>query len=1210
MTTDLRAEGPADAATRGPGFLERLRPVLDRLGSLRITIVLFSLAIFLVFAGTMAQTQMDVWEAVNAYFRCWVARIELQVFFPPSFFPSHPQVPGWFPFPGGWLLGSLLFVNLLAASVVRFPIRARGKRLGIGAAVTLLGALAIWVVVASGASKEGLHYSSWFDWSAVWRLFLAALAVGWLVSVGATLRALVRHGTRPRAMFWLLVAALAGQALLGGLLGWLALEGEAVRLNDSNMRILWQLMTATFAALILQAGCSTLFGRKGALVVIHVGIVLMMLGEVLVAVLATEASMTVHEGETVNFVEHTRKTELAVVDSSDPQIDEVVVVPQSMLRRGATISHPDLPCDFELLEYFPNSKLRDLARDDDRTNPATAGVGREQRIVAVPARRNRGTESRLDFPSAYVRVSEPKGGRPIGAYLLSRYLREPQPVAIDGKTYEISLRAKRTYKPYSIRLIDVRKDDYVGTNTPRNYSSEIHLKDPTRGVDRKLKIWMNNPLRFAGETFYQSNYLRDPRTGVEMTGLSVVSNASWMLPYVGCMVVVVGLLVQFWTTLAGYVGRSLEAPAETAGVDASARAEATPKPASRRPAWRSLAGWAIPGATVAAAALFFLNTARKPSVPEGEMDLPAFGRLPAAYQGRVKPLDTLARNTLRIVSDRETFEEDGGDEQPAIRWLADLVADPETGFDHRVFRIRHPQLLYALGLERRPGHRYALAEFQPELSEVAEQAARARAKDEEDLDRYDKKLLELERKLGLVELIVQAFSAPEVREDHVSEDLMSALRRQRALLERQPPLVVPASETQSEEDELAAMGGPWQTLGMAWTLDVVRQLSDREGNPAVELVTRVLAAYADGDAREFNRAVAEYGRYLEEHPPAQYDHARVGFESRFNRAQWFFGAWVWYIVAFLITCLSFLLGFWRRPIARTAFWLLVLLLLVHTLALAGRVAISGRPPVTNLYSTALFVGWAGVLFGLVLQAIYRLGIGNLVAAVAGVSTLQIAWQLAGDGDTFKVMQAVLDTNFWLTTHVLTIALGYTATFVVGFLGMLVVAVGLFTPVLDRRLGGVLEKMIYGVLCFALFFSFIGTVLGGLWADDSWGRFWGWDPKENGALIIVLWNALVLHAYWDRLVKERGLAVLAIGGNICTAWSWFGVNELGVGLHSYGFTEGVLLKLGLFVAVQLLWIGMGLLPLSLWWSHRRRADTPGSRNSGEAMTDRAGASVVA
>ena len=127
-------------------------------------------------------------------------------------------------------------------------------------------------------------------------------------------------------------------------------------------------------------------------------------------------------------------------------------------------------------------------------------------------------------------------------------------------------------------------------------------------------------------------------------------------------------------------------------------------------------------------------------------------------------------------------------------------------------------------------------------------------------------------------------------------------------------------------------------------------------------------------------------------------------------------------------------------------------------------------------------------------------------------------------------------------------------------------------------------MLYGVICFAMLFSFIGTVLGGIWADQSWGRFWGWDPKENGALLIVIWNALILHARWAGMVKQRGMAVLAVAGNIVTAWSWFGTNMLGVGLHSYGFTSGSrLFWLLFFMASQLVLIGIGLLPIRMWSS---------------------------
>ncbi len=311
-----------------------------------------------------------------------------------------------------------------------------------------------------------------------------------------------------------------------------------------------------------------------------------------------------------------------------------------------------------------------------------------------------------------------------------------------------------------------------------------------------------------------------------------------------------------------------------------------------------------------------------------------------------------------------------------------------------------------------------------------------------------------------------------------------------------------------------------------------------------------------------------------------------------------------YIAATVLTLIGWVLVpvNWGVPPRRAAFWLLAFTFAIHTLGLAARIYISGRPPVTNLYSSAVFIGWGAAGLGLLIERLYGWGVGNALACVAGVGTLFIAHSepLSGN-DTFTVLQAVLDTQFWLATHVVTITLGYAATGVAGILGLFYVLGGLCSPALaavvgrpgtrsaGQDLGQALAGMIYGTVCFAALLSLIGTILGGLWADDSWGRFWGWDPKENGALIIVIWNALVLHARWGKLVGERGFATLAVAGNIAVAWSWFGTNELGVGLHSYGFTEGVLYALALVGGVHLAIIAVGAAtPTRLWWSNRARA----------------------
>jgi ABC-type transport system involved in cytochrome c biogenesis permease subunit len=274
---------------------------------------------------------------------------------------------------------------------------------------------------------------------------------------------------------------------------------------------------------------------------------------------------------------------------------------------------------------------------------------------------------------------------------------------------------------------------------------------------------------------------------------------------------------------------------------------------------------------------------------------------------------------------------------------------------------------------------------------------------------------------------------------------------------------------------------------------------------------------------------------------------------------------------------------WTEPLRRAAFWLAILTLVVHSWALLSRMYVQGRPPVTNLYSAAVFIGWGCLVLALILEWIFANSLGTFVAGLAGFATMRLALFLGSSGDTLEMMQAVLDTNFWLATHVTIVTSGYAATFVAGILGAIYILRGVFTPSLDKDLARNLTQMIYGTVCFATLLSFTGTVLGGIWADQSWGRFWGWDPKENGALIIVIWNALILHARWAGMVKQRGLAVLTIVGNMVTGWSMFGTNQLGVGLHAYGFNNALAVGLRWFWISQVALIVIGLTPLKHWRS---------------------------
>jgi ABC-type transport system involved in cytochrome c biogenesis permease subunit len=583
------------------------------------------------------------------------------------------------------------------------------------------------------------------------------------------------------------------------------------------------------------------------------------------------------------------------------------------------------------------------------------------------------------------------------------------------------------------------------------------------------------------------------------------------------------------------------------------------------PSSGSLALRVLPWAVAIVIAGYLLMGAYRVAQPEGlyRYDFDTLGKVPVSEDGRIKPLDSVARNALLMVSQKQSLvddmllPEDNGVEQPAIVWLAEVISGRPESRERKVLRIDDPDVLGLLGKTPEDGKFYSLNDMNVPTGEKQQPA-----------------YLEIDR---------LAREAQNKRDDLRSqfEDHVIGLRRQIAvMIELQSmatPFVVPPVK----------QGDEWAPIVESAEGRFSTAARDREAGTTW---LTMMNALRDDKPEAFNDALAEHLALKQDFVPAKA--RKAAFEQGYNRYAPFAKGIALYILAGLMGLFAMLL----RPVlpkaGYTALWrsglgILLVVFVLHTAALVIRIWLQGRPPVTNLYSSAVFIGWGIVGGAIILEKITKLGVASLAASTAGVSTLIVAHHLSKDGDTMGVMQAVLDSNFWLGTHVITITLGYSATFLAGFIAILYILFGMCTPLLDRKMARSMAGMVYAITCFAILFSFVGTVLGGIWADQSWGRFWGWDPKENGAILIVLIHAIILHARWGNLVKERGLMVLAVSGNIITAWSWFGTNLLGVGLHSYGFMDGAMFTLALFAASQMLIMAAAMIfPTHLWWSFRK------------------------
>jgi ABC-type transport system involved in cytochrome c biogenesis permease subunit len=584
---------------------------------------------------------------------------------------------------------------------------------------------------------------------------------------------------------------------------------------------------------------------------------------------------------------------------------------------------------------------------------------------------------------------------------------------------------------------------------------------------------------------------------------------------------------------------------------------------------RKLVPWMAGALALVGAALALV-----PPRPVHGFALDEFGRLPVLEGGRVKPLDSLARNSLLVIRGAQSFRHQGR-EVGASEWLLDVLFRPDVADAQEVFQIDDPDVLGMLGMAQSSQRRFSFAVIAPHLDQLEKQATAAERIDAKQRTRFQSALVNLANRIFLyfkLKNTVQLAGSPGLLVELATVSSPNAMQRHAALagLAVFRPLLPPPSSTDA-----------WKSVG-----EGLRDAALGQRDPGLADWGRLGVAWAAQDPASFGRAVASLRARAHAVAPAVPALARADHEVVFNRAQPFYAGMVIYVLALLVLFASWLR--WADVLRPAAYGLLVAGAVVHTLGLVSRIVLQGRPPVTNLYSSAVFVGWAAVVLGVVLERIYRRGFGTAVAAASGFASLIVAHHLTGDGDTMEMMRAVLDSNFWLATHVVTITIGYSGTFLAGAIAIGWTLREHLAPRRDPATGKAISSMVYGVICFALFFSFLGTVLGGIWADQSWGRFWGWDPKENGALLIVLWNAIILHARWGGFARTRGIMAMAIFGNVITSLSWFGVNMLGVGLHSYGFMDQAFWALSGFVASQLALMALALLPRRFWRPAAERA----------------------
>ena len=499
------------------------------------------------------------------------------------------------------------------------------------------------------------------------------------------------------------------------------------------------------------------------------------------------------------------------------------------------------------------------------------------------------------------------------------------------------------------------------------------------------------------------------------------------------------------------------------------------------------------------------------------------GDIPLQDEGRIKPLDTFARNHLLAFYGKRSIKElDMG----ATDWIINLILNPENGRDQKIFNIRNPEVASSLFLDWTNEHKYSFNQITPGLSEQSSMLEMIDQKDASDRTVYEKQLYEISRNI--------------LRFEEIS--YLKALK-----------FIPPSNNSES---------GEWLS-----PFDfILKGIPANENQEAIlNSLQMYLANRLAGNDLEMSSALNRYEMALSTFQGINVKVDNLKKETWMNRVNLFYISLGLYLLSFIFLSISWMI----KPILlnRVAYLLLISGTVIHGYGIFLRMQIMERPPVTTLYESVIFVSLIIMTLAVLLEYFRKDGLGIFVGSVSGSVLHYVGFSYAADGDTLGMLVAVLNSNFWLATHVTTITIGYGASLMAGCVGHLYL-IQEIRGVNSASLKSIFNNL-FGITLLALFFTLFGTILGGIWADQSWGRFWGWDPKENGALLIVLWQLMMIHMRLSGLAKPKEFALGMALNNIIVALAWFGVNLLQVGLHSYGFDDGVARNLFMFIGFEII-----------------------------------------